>query len=147
MAVLRLFRMVRNLLIISYRNKINLFTIKLGPMQTTKQQQATGKPVGGPSPVNTDFRAGGEEERWPEDPQAADQNPEFDQEAAIERERAVQEAEDGDIVEDDRPGHTAGNAAGASPEKYEETEDEEEDEAVNFDDLGDEEDDPENRPY
>ncbi|MBO9154417.1 hypothetical protein ACFOTA_19540 [Chitinophaga sp. GCM10012297] len=116
-------------------------------MQTTKQQQPAGNPAKGPSPVNTEFRAGGEEEKWPEDPQGADLNQEFDQEAAIDREREVQEAEDGDIVENDRPGHAAGNSAGASPEAYEETEDKEEDEAVNFDDLGDEEDELENRSY
>ncbi len=106
-------------------------------MQTKKQQQAAGNPVY-PSPVNSDFRAGGEEERWPEDPQAA----EFDQEAAIEREREVQEAEDEDIVEDDRPGHIVSSGAGASPDDYEEAEDEEEDEddeELNYDDLGDEE--------
>jgi hypothetical protein len=106
-------------------------------MQTNKQQQAAGNPVY-PSPVNNDFRAGGEEERWPEDPQAA----EFDQEAAIEREREVQEAEDQDIVEDDRPGHTISSASGAPPEENDEVEDEEEDEddeELNYDDLGDEE--------
>lgn len=106
-------------------------------MQTNKQQQAAGNPVY-PSPVNNDFRAGGEEERWPEDPQAA----EFDQEAAIEREREVQEAEDQDIVEDDRPGHIISSASGAPPEENDEVEDEEEDEddeELNYDDPGDEE--------
>ncbi|WP_346320844.1 hypothetical protein [Chitinophaga sp. YIM B06452] len=107
-------------------------------MQTNKQQQSAGNPAAYPSPVNSDFRAGGEEERWPEDPQAA----EFDQEAAIEREREVQEAEDADIVEDDRPGHVISSAAGAPPEDNDEVEDEEEDdddEELNYDDLGDEE--------
>lgn len=141
MAVLRLFFMERNLRAIP-GNDNHFFTIKNDPMQTDRQQQAGGKPEKGPSPVNTDFRAGGEDENWPEDPETAGFD-KFDQEAANEREREVQEAEDEDIVENDRPG-AVHNAAGASPDDYDETEDEEEDEAVNFDDLGDEEDEENN---
>ncbi|RPD39659.1 hypothetical protein [Chitinophaga barathri] len=113
-------------------------------MQNTKQQQAAGNPVASQNPVNSDFRAGGEEERWPEDPQA--RVPDFDQDAAIEREKEVQEAEDEDIVEDDRPGHIVSSASGAPPEENDEVEDEEEEEDEwGYDDLGDEEDEEEKR--